>query len=169
MIFTGIPNVDACITGKSGQLKPSTVSYTDICNSLPITVFLFWASQPFPALSVFRFYTHLPFHICFSPPTSSFYLCPSLFHPVFSFSLYPSGHSLFSQCTKKAELPLFTFVSFWFTGFDLKLIGVTGVLNSTGFGSRPAARLVLKSLCKRNSSACFNNYHALGICEKGSL
>lgn len=90
VIFTGIPNVDACITGNSGQLKPSTVSYTHICNSLPITVFLFWTSQPFPALSVFRFYTHLPFHICFFPPffflSLSFLVPPCIF--IFSVSIW---------------------------------------------------------------------------------
>lgn len=145
---------------------------------------MFWPSPIFSCSFSFQILSschHLPFHTCFfSPPP--FYFCPSLLHPhcLFIFSVSIRSISPIPTMHKKAEIPLFTpnlitfivacsltFVYICFIGFDLKLIGVIGVLTSTCFRSRPAARPVLKPLCKRSSSACLPDYRALENCEKG--
>lgn len=161
VIYTDIPNVDVYFICGNGQLKPSI--HTHIFVILQPLLFF---SLDFPIFSCcfsFQFLYSSSFpYLLFSP---SLYLCPSLFHPVFSFSLYLSSHLCPCNAQKKAEFQLFTpnlipfivafslmLVYFWFTSFDLKLIGVIGMLNSTGFESGSAARLVLKSLCRRNSS-----------------
>lgn len=163
-------------------MKPPTISYKCIFNSVTRVIFLFW---PFPIFScsfsfqILSSYHHVPFHICFFFPPS-FFFYPSFFHPycLLISSVFIKSISI-PTMHKKGEILLFTpnlitffvacshtFVYFCFTGFDLKLIGVIGVLTSIGFRSRPAARPALKPLCKRNSSARLPDYHSLKNCEK---
>lgn len=168
----GLTQNDFAATGKRHDslhlCKISSMKWITMKETFFVLFYLFCSSPIFSCSFSFHIPSlcyHHPFHIFFFPPFSflSFHGPPLLsFHFL---CIHQVNISLFPQSTKKnKELLLFApnlvtyivacspiFVCFYFRGFDLKLFGVIRVLSSTGFRSRPAARPVLKPLCKGSS------------------
>ena len=106
-IYIGTSNVGAYAICDSGQMKPPTVSYKHIFNSVTIVIFLVGSSPIFFCSFSFQILSschHLPFHICFFFPPP-FYFCPSLLHPhsLFVFSVSTKSPLSIPTMHKKAK------------------------------------------------------------------